>query len=161
MLDAVFEPTLNMINQDFTEYPEHRVGLYRLLRAIDTQCFPGTLVLQYFDLYLRSFAALLSLPPVQFKLIFDCIIWGMKHTLRDIADAGLISEFIEFMLFLRSKQLPVLYEMVDNFAKSDPTVANAFFQQFFTALLQDLYFVLTDTDHKSGMSSLYRRDPTH
>jgi len=41
--------------------------------------------------------------------------------------------------------------MVDNFAKADPAVANAFFQQFYTALLQDLFFVLTDTDHKSGM----------
>lgn len=30
-----------MINQDFTEYPEHRVGLYRLLRAINGVCFPG------------------------------------------------------------------------------------------------------------------------
>ncbi|KAG8831327.1 Karyopherin transporter [Serendipita sp. 399] len=119
ILDAVFEPTLNMINQDFTEYPEHRVGLYRLIRAINAQCFP----------------ALLTLPPAQFKLLFDSIIWGMKHTLRDIADVGLM----------------ILYEMVDNFAKSDPNVANAFFQQYFTALLQDLFFVLTDSDHKSGL----------
>ena len=65
-----------MINKDFTEYPEHRIGLYRLLRAINQQCFP----------------ALLTLPPAQFKLVFDSIIWGMKHTLRDIADAGLMSE---------------------------------------------------------------------
>jgi hypothetical protein len=36
--------------------------------------------------------ALLTLPPVQFKLLFDCIIWGMKHTLRDISDAGLMSK---------------------------------------------------------------------
>lgn len=40
--------------------------------------------------------------------------------------------------------------MIDNFAKSDATVANAFFQGFYTTLLQDLFFVLTDTDHKSG-----------
>ncbi|CCA66905.1 probable CRM1-nuclear export factor, exportin [Serendipita indica DSM 11827] len=118
ILEAVFEPTLNMINQDFTEYPEHRVGLYRLLRAINSQCFP----------------ALLTLPPVQFKLVFDSIIWGMKHTLRDIADLGLL----------------ILFEMVDNFATQDAVVANAFFQAYYTALLQDLYFVLTDTDHKSG-----------
>ncbi|KIM28962.1 hypothetical protein M408DRAFT_329009 [Serendipita vermifera MAFF 305830] len=118
VLDAVFEPTLNMINQDFTEYPEHRIGLYRLLRSINQQCFP----------------ALLTLPPAQFKLVFDSIIWGMKHTLRDIADAGLM----------------ILIELVDNFAKADASVANAFFQQFYTALLQDLFFVLTDTDHKSG-----------
>lgn len=42
-LDAVFEPTLNMINQDFAEYPEHRVGFFKLLRAINLNCFPGTI----------------------------------------------------------------------------------------------------------------------
>jgi len=41
ILDAVFEPTLNMINQDFAEYPEHRAGFFKLLRAIDLYCFPG------------------------------------------------------------------------------------------------------------------------
>jgi hypothetical protein len=41
ILDAVFESTLAMINQDFTEYPEHRVGFYKLLRAIDLSCFEG------------------------------------------------------------------------------------------------------------------------
>jgi hypothetical protein len=33
--------------------------------------------------------ALLSLPPIQFKLFMDSIIWAIKHTMRDIADIGL------------------------------------------------------------------------
>ena len=41
IMEAVFEPTLNMINQDFAEFPEHRMGLFRLLRAINLHCFPG------------------------------------------------------------------------------------------------------------------------
>jgi exportin-1 len=41
ILEAVFEPTLNMINQDFAEFPEHRVGFFKLLRAINLNCFPG------------------------------------------------------------------------------------------------------------------------
>lgn len=41
ILEAVFEPTLNMINQDFTEYPEHRGGFFKMLRAINLHCFPG------------------------------------------------------------------------------------------------------------------------
>jgi hypothetical protein len=44
ILEAVFEPTLNMINQDFAEYPEHRVGFFKLLRAINLNCFPGSFV---------------------------------------------------------------------------------------------------------------------
>lgn len=73
MLDAVFECTLNMINQDFAEYPEHRVAFFRLLRAIN----------------LNSFEALVSLPSAQFKLLMDSVVWATKHTMRDIADIGL------------------------------------------------------------------------
>jgi exportin-1 len=85
ILDAVFEPTLNMINQDFAEYPEHRVGFFKMMRAIDASCF----------------AALLELPPPQFKLFMDSIIWAIKHTMRDIAEIG-----------LNRKQIPPL--MVDS-----------------------------------------------
>ncbi|KAF8652764.1 hypothetical protein AX16_004260 [Volvariella volvacea WC 439] len=119
ILDAVFEPTLNMINQDFAEYPEHRVGFFKLLRAINLNCFP----------------ALLTIPPNQFKLFMDSIIWAIKHTMRDIADIG----------------LNLCLEVINNFAATtDPTVSNAFFQQYFLSVVQDTFFVLTDADHKSG-----------
>lgn len=42
VLEAVFEPTLSMISQDFTEFPEHRSGFFQLLKAIDRHCFPGS-----------------------------------------------------------------------------------------------------------------------
>ncbi|KAF8968380.1 CRM1 C terminal-domain-containing protein [Flammula alnicola] len=119
IMEAVFEPTLNMINQDFSEYPEHRVGFFRLLRTINLNCFP----------------ALLTIPPNNFKLFMDSIIWAIKHTMRDIADIG----------------LNLCLEVVNNFATAaDPTVTNAFFQQYFLSIIQDIFFVLTDTDHKSG-----------
>lgn len=41
-------------------------------------------------------------------------------------------------------------EVVNNFASADPAVGNAFFQQYFLSIVQDTFFVLTDTDHKSG-----------
>jgi exportin-1 len=41
-------------------------------------------------------------------------------------------------------------EVVNNFAGADPTVANAFFSQYFLSIVQDTFFVLTDSDHKSG-----------
>ena len=53
ILEAVFEPTLNMINQDFSEYPEHRVGFFKLLRAINLNCFPGKV--SHPDLVLPAF----------------------------------------------------------------------------------------------------------
>ncbi|PPQ72087.1 hypothetical protein CVT24_008374 [Panaeolus cyanescens] len=118
IMEAVFEPTLSMINQDFSEYPEHRVGFFKLLRAINLNCFP----------------ALLTIPPAQFKLFMDSIIWAIKHTMRDIADMG----------------LNLMLEVVNNFAAAEPTVMNSFFQQYFLSIVQDTFFVLTDTDHKSG-----------
>lgn len=42
-------------------------------------------------------------------------------------------------------------EVINNFATAtDPAVTNAFFQQYFLSILQDIFFVLTDADHKSG-----------
>ena len=37
--------------------------------------------------------ALLTIPPPQFKLFMDSIIWAIKHTMRDIAETGLNREF--------------------------------------------------------------------
>ncbi|KAK4049688.1 Karyopherin transporter [Microbotryomycetes sp. JL201] len=72
VLDAIFECTLQMIQEDFTSYPEHRVAFYRLLRAINVHCFQ----------------ALLAIPPQMFKLVIDSIIWASKHHMRDIGDLG-------------------------------------------------------------------------
>lgn len=44
----------------------------------------------------------------------------------------------------------VCLEVINNFASADPQVGNAFFQQYFLSIVQDVFFVLTDTDHKSG-----------
>ncbi|CAJ0647133.1 13203_t:CDS:2 [Entrophospora sp. SA101] len=123
ILSAVFECTLNMINKDFSEYPEHRVGFFKLLRAINQHCFP----------------ALLTLPAAQFKLIMDSIVWAFKHTMRDIADTG----------------LHICLELLNNISNQESAVANAFYQQYYLNLLQDVFFVLTDTDHKSVLQFMF------
>ena len=41
-------------------------------------------------------------------------------------------------------------EVINNFASAEPQVSNAFFQQYFLSIMQDIFYVLTDTDHKSG-----------
>jgi len=107
ILDAVFEPTLNMINQDFSEYPEHRVGFFKLLRAINLNCFPGTQLLALASLFdTKNFSALLGIPPPQFKLFMDSIIWAIKHTMRDIADTGLNCEHIHGIRRERDTDVP-------------------------------------------------------
>ncbi|KAI8854398.1 CRM1 C terminal-domain-containing protein [Chytridium lagenaria] len=119
VLDAVFETTLNMINKDFESVPEHRHGFFKLISAVNSNCFQ----------------ALLKLPPPQFKLFLDSIVWGLKHTMRDIADLG----------------LNICLDVIVNFStKTDPSIANAFFQTYYLSILQDVFFVLTSTFHKSG-----------
>lgn len=62
VFEATFEPTLNMITKDFTEFPENRTGFYNLLRAINANCFPGKIYIcvhlqaltLYYQLYLNS-----------------------------------------------------------------------------------------------------------
>ena len=79
-----------MINQDFAEFPEHRVGFFKLLRAINLNCFPGMTVLVFHCRHsAHQILALLGLLPQQFKLFIDSIVWAIKHTMRDIAETGL------------------------------------------------------------------------
>jgi exportin-1 len=82
----------------------------------------------------------------------DSIIWAIKHTMRDIADTGLNCK--SYSLIFKSTDLTtvsaVCLEVINNFAGTDPNISNGFFQAYFTSIVQDIFFVLTDTDHKSG-----------
>ena len=85
----------------------------------------------------------------------DSIIWAIKHTMRDIADVGLNCKpdtaSLQLVFFIITPYHAVCLEVVNNFANAgDSTVTNAFFQQYFLSIMQDIFFVLTDTDHKSG-----------
>src|ERR1041384_332752 len=45
-------------------------------------------------------------------------------------------------------------ELINNIAdKTDVATANAFFQRFFITILQDVFFVVTDNDHKAGFKT--------
>jgi exportin-1 len=94
--------------------------------------------------------ALLGIPPQQFKLFMDSIIWAIKHTMRDIADTGLNCKLPAHFVLPTTDFGLVCLEVVNNFAGADPAVSNVFFQQYYLSILQDIFFVLTDTDHKSG-----------
>lgn len=118
IMENVFECTLEMINKDFAEYPEHRVEFFKLLKAINLYCFP----------------ALLKLDGRQFKFVIDSCMWASKHDNREVENTG----------------LSMCIELMDNMADSDPQTSSMFFQQFFVIILQDVFFVLTDSDHKAG-----------
>lgn len=119
IMENVFECTLQMINKDFSEYPEHRVEFFKLLKAINLHCFQ----------------ALLKLDGRQFKFVIDSCMWASKHDNREVEYTG----------------LNMCIELMDNMAESaDPQISNMFFQQFYVRILQDVFFVVTDSDHKAG-----------
>ena len=118
-MENVFECTLEMINKDFSEYPQHRVEFFKLLKAINLFCFP----------------ALLKLDGRQFKFVIDSCMWASKHDNREVEMTG----------------LSMCIELMDNMAEhTDPQTSSMFFQQFYITILQDAFFVLTDSDHKAG-----------
>ena len=124
IMENVFECTLEMINKDFSEYPQHRVEFFKLLKAINLYCFP----------------ALLKLDGRQFKFVIDSCMWASKHDNREVENTG----------------LTMCIELMDNMAEqADPQISNQFFQQFFVTILQDVFFVLTDSDHKAGKCALF------
>lgn len=143
IMQNVFECTLEMINKDFSEFPEHRVEFFNLLRAINLHCFPCTWLSQsgfFFSSNIRAnpFTALLQLDNNQFKFVIDSCSWAFKHDNRDVEAAG----------------LNMCLELINNIAeKTDVPTANAFFQRFFTTILQDVFFVVTDNDHKAGFKT--------
>lgn len=118
IMDSVFSCTLEMINKDFHEYPEHRVQFFKLLQAINLYCFP----------------ALLNLDATQFKFVIDSCMWASKHDNREVENTG----------------LTMCLELMNNMAETDMNTSSIFFRQFYIPILQDVFFVLTDSDHKAG-----------
>lgn len=90
------------------------------------------------------------MPPQQFKLFMDSIIWAIKHTMRDIAEIGLNCMCASRFDCATTNSGAVCLEVINNFAGAEIAVSNAFLQQYFLSIMQDIFFVLTDTDHKSG-----------
>ncbi|KAI9734835.1 MAG: Karyopherin transporter [Cirrosporium novae-zelandiae] len=121
IMENVFECTLDMINKDFSEYPEHRVSFFKLLQAINLYCFP----------------ALVKMSIPQFKLVVDSCMWASKHDNREVESTG----------------LNMCLELLNNMAEASPEISSVFFREFFLSILQDVFFVLTDTDHKAGFKS--------
>lgn len=76
---------------------------------------------------------MLNIPPAQFKLVLDSIIWAFKHTMRNVADTG----------------LEILYVLLQNISREEGT-AQGFYQTYLTDILQHLFSVITDSSHTAG-----------
>lgn len=83
------------------------------------------------------FAAFLELPPAAFKLFVDSICWAFKHNNRDVEVNG----------------LQIALDLVKNIEKmGNIPFANEFYKNYFFIFVSETFYVLTDSDHKSGFS---------
>lgn len=73
ILQNVFDCTLDMIKNDFVEYPEHRVEYYKLLKEINA----------------KAFSALLELSGEAFQSLINAALWALKHNNREVEENGL------------------------------------------------------------------------
>ncbi|KAG7274235.1 hypothetical protein CRUP_007672 [Coryphaenoides rupestris] len=108
-----------IFDANFEEFPEHRTHFFYLLQAVNSHCF----------------SAFLAIPPAQFKLVLDSIIWAFKHTMRNVADTG----------------LQILYTLLQNVAQEE-AAAQSFYQTYFCDILQHIFSVVTDTSHTAGLT---------
>ena len=78
IFDAVFECTLEMINKDFEEFPEHRTNFFLLLQSVNSHCFQGKLLDQLLPNYSAWFlhSSVIAVSPSTSKSIFH-ISWQL------------------------------------------------------------------------------------
>ncbi|ODQ63898.1 hypothetical protein NADFUDRAFT_52886 [Nadsonia fulvescens var. elongata DSM 6958] len=122
ILENVFECTLDMINKNFSDYPEHRLEFFKLLRAINFNCFE----------------ALLKLPGPVFAYVIDACLWAAKHDNREVESSGLNLAY------------ELINNVAEKSSAINPDFTSAFYQNFFLTILKDLFYVLCDPDHKAG-----------
>merc|ERR1712146_846980 len=120
IMERVFNVTLDMMGQDDVSYPEHRIKFYSFIKTVNKYAFDAILVL----------------PPEDQKLVVDAIVWGFKHTDRNIADTA----------------LDILYDLLGNVSRNEE-MRQSFYVLYLKDLLENILTVMTDRLHKSGFNT--------
>lgn len=90
---------------------------------------------QYFHdilLHILCSTVLMKIPPSQFKLLMDSIVWAFKHTMRNVAEIG----------------LNILLTLLQKFSRDQ--MGTQFFQTYFIDLMQHIFSVVTDSSHSAS-----------
>jgi len=116
VFQSLFSCTIEMITKNFEDFPEHRVEFFVLLRTINARCFKNLFAISQQD----------------FDMIYNSIIWAVRHLERTVAETGLAT----------------LLELIQNAEGSG--IAEEFYRLYMTRMLGDIFAVLTDTLHKPG-----------
>ncbi|EGD72699.1 nuclear export factor CRM1 [Salpingoeca rosetta] len=127
----LFEPTVDMIKEDFETFPEFRRPFFAWLGAV-VNCTTDVFS---------------DLSPEQFKTVLDAIIWGCRHPQRDVAECSLkvlrnlmtaAGSATFKQLFFQNFFLEVLQQIL--LIATDPQYAANMVQH--TALLSQMFFLV-------------------
>lgn len=88
------------------------------------------------DMYAALITAFLEIPPSQFKLVLDSVIWAFKHTMRNVSEIG----------------LDILYTMLKNMSQTEQAAQN-FYSLYYTDIIQHVFSVVADSVHTGGQYS--------
>jgi exportin-1 len=114
--------TLDMIKNNFEDFPDARINFFLLLRSINQHNFASL-----FSLNENAAAA-----EAEFRVVINAIVWAFKHTERNVAETG----------------LQILLELLRNVDKS--AFVGYFYKNFFKSVLSDILSVLCDSFHRPG-----------
>lgn len=121
IFDSVLQCTIETIKDSFTEFPDIRASFYNLLHKLIQNCLDGVLH-----------------SPIE---LFDClmvtIVFGFKHTMRDISETALAMSF----------------DLFKNIINFDEGLYNSFYQAFLFKQIHEVIQILFDAGHKNGFNS--------
>ncbi|KAK8802110.1 hypothetical protein WA158_006505 [Blastocystis sp. Blastoise] len=115
LLDAVYGGTLSLITSSTEDFPEIRLEFYNLLAALS----------QY------SFDKLFDYAPEQQNILIGSIIWGFKHTSREICETS----------------IKTMQEILTQARNTNDEVRQPFYKNFLINILAETMYVLTDRMH--------------
>ncbi len=119
---CLFGVTLDMIKNNFEDFPDARINLFLLLRSVNRFNFCSLFALDENPQRAEE----------EFRVVINAINWALKHTERNVAETG----------------LQILLEMLRN-VDSSPFI-NYFYKMYFKMVLNEILSVLTDTFHRPG-----------
>eukprot|EP00043_Microstomoeca_roanoka_P007734 m.74794 g.74794 ORF g.74794 m.74794 type:complete len:1091 (+) comp13950_c3_seq3:137-3409(+) len=133
IFNTIFEPTLDMIKEDFESFPEFRKPFFSWLGSVVTSVF----------------SIFGELQPPQWKMVIDAIIWGCRHPQRDVAEVALrvmkdlfstvvVAPFRQF--FFQNFMLELLQQLI--LIATDPQYASSMVMH--SGLLAQMFLSIED-----------------
>jgi exportin-1 len=139
MFELVFMTTLEMLKEDTSLYPEHRVLFFPLLDAAIRNCFQFVVML----------------PDNLLVLIIQAVLWSLQHTIRSISEMGKYQFLVlNLNLFLG---ITLVVEIIKNLRQLEPVEARQnFYRRFYMEILTHVIAIVTDYNQVPfvGLSNL-------